>query len=43
MRKHDNKYILFTIFTLICTAALFYSFGYETAARHAAQMVTEAR
>ena len=42
-RKHDNHYIAFTIFMLICTAAIFYSVGYEAAARHTAEIVTGAK
>lgn len=28
-RSHDTKFVLFLIFSLICTSILFYSFGYE--------------
>ncbi len=34
-RSHDTKFVLFLLFSLICTSVLFYSFGYERGAAEA--------
>lgn len=41
-RSHDAKFVLWLIFTVICTATLFYSIGYERAANRAYEIVKEA-
>ena len=41
-RSHDAKFVAFTLFALICTSILFYSFGYERGVANSYQAVKEA-
>lgn len=40
-RSHDTKFVLFLLFSLICTSVLFYSFGYERGAAEARDRVLQ--